>query len=63
MAMILSCYLAMLMRMGSTHACLLQDGVPETSGDFERLIVAEPNNSFLWVKYMAFKLSLADVEV
>ncbi|CAM9617505.1 unnamed protein product [Laminaria digitata] len=25
-------------------------------------MVAEPNNSLLWVKYMAFKLSLADVE-
>ena len=37
--------------------------MPETAGDFERLMVAEPNNSLLWVKYMAFKLSLADVEV
>lgn len=42
---------------------LLQDAVPETAGDYERLLVATPNDSLLWVKFMAFKLSLADVEV
>lgn len=41
----------------------LQDATPETAGDYERLIVATPNDSLLWVKFMAFKLSLADVEV
>ena len=40
-----------------------QDAAPETAGDFERLLVASPNDSLLWVKYMAFKLSLAEVEV
>lgn len=39
------------------------DAAPETDGDFERLLIATPNDSFLWVKYMAFKLSLADVDV
>lgn len=42
---------------------MFQDAVPETAEDFERLVVASPNSSLLWVKYMAFKLSLADVEV
>lgn len=37
--------------------------MPETAGDFERLVVATPNDSLVWVKFMAFKLSLADVEV
>lgn len=37
--------------------------MPETAGDYERLLVATPNDSQLWVKFMAFKLSLADVEV
>lgn len=37
--------------------------MPETAGDYERLLVATPNDSLLWVKFMAFKLSLADVEV
>eukprot|EP00903_Cladosiphon_okamuranus_P010099 g9564.t2 len=39
-----------------------EDAVPETAGDYERLLVATPNDSLLWVKFMAFKLSLADVE-
>lgn len=42
---------------------LFQDAAPETAGDYERLLVATPNDSLLWVKFMAFKLSLADVEV
>lgn len=40
-----------------------QDAVPETAGDYERLLVATPNDSLLWIKFMVFKLSLADVEV
>ncbi|CAM9409869.1 unnamed protein product, partial [Hapterophycus canaliculatus] len=39
-----------------------EDASPETAGDYERLLVATPNDSLLWVKFMAFKLSLADVE-
>ncbi|CAM9425382.1 unnamed protein product, partial [Ectocarpus sp. 8 AP-2014] len=39
-----------------------EDAAPETAGDYERLLVATPNDSLLWVKFMAFKLSLADVE-
>lgn len=53
----------MLVVMLMMFSMVFQDGVPETAGDFERLMVAEPNSSLLWVKYMAFKLSLADVEV
>ncbi|VEU43270.1 unnamed protein product [Pseudo-nitzschia multistriata] len=37
------------------------DSNPETAGDFERLLSGEPNNSELWIRYMAFHLSLADV--
>ncbi|XP_078436680.1 RIBOSOMAL RNA PROCESSING 5 [Wolffia australiana] len=40
---------------------LLQD-VPRTEDEFERLVRSSPNSSFLWIKYMAFLLSLADVE-
>jgi hypothetical protein len=36
---------------------------PETAADFERLLVASPNSSYLWLKYMAFQLSLADIDV
>jgi rRNA biogenesis protein RRP5 len=37
------------------------DDNPETALDFERLLAGEPNNSELWIRYMAFFLSLADV--
>lgn len=33
---------------------------PEVSEDYERLLLSEPNNSFLWIKYMAFQLELAE---
>eukprot|EP00535_Pseudo-nitzschia_heimii_P011047 CAMPEP_0197198668 /NCGR_PEP_ID=MMETSP1423-20130617/33486_1 /TAXON_ID=476441 /ORGANISM="Pseudo-nitzschia heimii, Strain UNC1101" /LENGTH=2088 /DNA_ID=CAMNT_0042652503 /DNA_START=105 /DNA_END=6374 /DNA_ORIENTATION=- len=37
------------------------DDNPETIGDFERLLAGDPNNSELWIRYMAFHLSLADI--
>lgn len=37
------------------------DENPETAGDFERLLAGSPNSSELWIRYMAFHLSLADV--
>ncbi|CAM9798055.1 unnamed protein product, partial [Sphacelaria rigidula] len=39
-----------------------EDAAPETAGDFERLLIASPNESLLWVKFMAFKLGLADID-
>merc|ERR1712086_126974 len=38
------------------------DETPETSADFERLIAGSPNSSEIWIKYMAFHLSLADID-
>mmetsp|Transcript_5676 Transcript_5676/g.16874 ORF Transcript_5676/g.16874 Transcript_5676/m.16874 type:complete len:1804 (+) Transcript_5676:72-5483(+) len=35
---------------------------PETSEDFERLLMGMPNSSFVWIKYMALCLSLSQVE-
>jgi rRNA biogenesis protein RRP5 len=35
---------------------------PETAADFERLVASSPNSSETWIKYMAFHLSLADIE-
>lgn len=37
------------------------DANPETADDFERLLAGSPNNSELWIRYMAFHLSLADI--
>ena len=49
----------------SRRETALADGTadenPETTGDFERLLAGEPNNSELWIRYMAFHLSLADI--
>lgn len=38
------------------------DEMPETSADFERLVASSPNSSEVWIRYMAFHLSLADVD-
>lgn len=35
---------------------------PETVADFERLIATDPNSSENWIKFMAYHLSLADIE-
>lgn len=37
------------------------DENPETEADFERLIANTPNSSELWIRFMAFHLSLADI--
>lgn len=37
------------------------DENPETAADFERLIAGDPNCSELWIKYMAFHLTLANI--
>lgn len=35
---------------------------PESVGDFERLIIGNPNSSVIWMNYMAFQLQLSEVE-
>ncbi|KAJ7071209.1 hypothetical protein C8F01DRAFT_1109545 [Mycena amicta] len=35
---------------------------PESSADFERLLLGSPNSSYLWVQYMSFQLQLSEVE-
>ncbi|CAA3014339.1 rRNA biogenesis RRP5 [Olea europaea subsp. europaea] len=41
---------------------LLEKDIPRTADEFEKLIRSSPNSSFIWIKYMAHMLSLADVE-
>ncbi|VVA97359.1 unnamed protein product [Arabis nemorensis] len=41
---------------------LLENHAPENADEFEKLVRSSPNNSFVWIKYMAFMLSLADIE-
>lgn len=40
----------------------LQNDMPRTEDEFEKLVRRSPNSSFVWIKYMAYMLSLADVE-
>ncbi|KAG8688059.1 rRNA biogenesis protein rrp5 [Ceratobasidium sp. 394] len=40
----------------------LHTKVPESTADFERLVLGSPNSSFLWVQYMSFQLQLSEVD-
>lgn len=41
---------------------LLEIDIPKSADEFEKLVRSSPNSSFIWINYMAFMLSLADVE-
>ena len=41
----------------------LQDGLlPQSANDFERMLVGDPNSSYLWVQYMAHYLMNIDID-
>ncbi|TRM65942.1 hypothetical protein BD626DRAFT_612896 [Schizophyllum amplum] len=35
---------------------------PESTADFERLLLGSPNSSYLWIQYMSFQLQLGEVD-
>ncbi|MCJ1354910.1 MAG: rRNA biogenesis protein rrp5 [Icmadophila ericetorum] len=35
---------------------------PQSVADFERLLMGQPNSSYLWLSYMAFQLELSELE-
>lgn len=35
---------------------------PQSNSDFERHLLGQPNNSGLWIQYMAFQLQLSEIE-
>lgn len=35
---------------------------PESTADFERLLLGSPNSSYLWVQYMAFLMQLSEID-
>jgi len=41
---------------------LLEKDAPRTTDEFEKAVRTSPNSSFVWIKYMQFMLSMADVE-
>ena len=42
----------------------LRDGesAPRSAEDFERLLLGSPNASYVWVQFMTFQLSLAEID-
>lgn len=38
------------------------DAAPANAQEFEALLLSSPNSSFVWIKYMAFLISLGDVD-
>lgn len=44
------------------QSLLDQDRVPETAEDFDRVVLSSPNNSVLWLQYMAYHLQTTDID-
>jgi len=44
------------------QALMQDDNAPRSVDDFERLIVASPNSSLLWIQYMAFQLAQTEID-
>ncbi|KIY51212.1 nucleic acid-binding protein [Fistulina hepatica ATCC 64428] len=40
----------------------MQTRTPESTADFERVLLGSPNSSYLWIQYMSFQLQLSEVE-
>ena len=46
-----------------TERLLLDSGrTPESTDDYERLLLGHPNSSVLWIQYIAFLLHIAEVD-
>uniref|UniRef100_M4BJB6 rRNA biogenesis protein RRP5 n=1 Tax=Hyaloperonospora arabidopsidis (strain Emoy2) TaxID=559515 RepID=M4BJB6_HYAAE len=39
------------------------DEVPQNASDYERLLAVSPQSSYLWIQYMAFHVSLTEVDL
>ncbi|KAL0071786.1 rRNA biogenesis protein rrp5 [Marasmius tenuissimus] len=40
----------------------MHNKVPESTADFERVLLGSPNSSFLWIQYMSFQLQLSEID-
>lgn len=40
----------------------LASKTPESTADYERLLLSSPDSSFLWIQYMSFQLSMSEVQ-
>jgi rRNA biogenesis protein RRP5 len=39
----------------------IQQQNPQSSSDFERLLLGSPNSSYLWIRYASFYVQLSDI--
>lgn len=39
-----------------------QESAPKTADQFDRLVLANPNNSLLWINYIAFHLEVGSAQ-
>lgn len=46
----------------SMEEALVKSNQPTSVEEFDRMILATPNNSLLWIKYMVFHLQISEVE-
>ncbi|XP_028390902.1 protein RRP5 homolog isoform X2 [Dendronephthya gigantea] len=44
------------------QALLNKDKTPQTAEDFDRILISTPNDSLLWLQYMAFYLHLTEID-
>lgn len=44
------------------QSLLDQDRLPETAEDFDRAVLSTPNNSVVWLQYMAYHLHTTDID-
>lgn len=40
---------------------IMNEKPPESSNDFERLLLGSPNSSYIWIQYMSFQLNLSEI--
>jgi rRNA biogenesis protein RRP5 len=40
----------------------LQNRAPQSTSDFERMLLGTPNSSYLWIQFMAFQLQISEVD-
>ncbi|KZT35635.1 nucleic acid-binding protein [Sistotremastrum suecicum HHB10207 ss-3] len=36
--------------------------LPESTADFERMLLGSPNSSYIWIQYMSFQLQLSEID-
>ncbi len=49
------------LRVDADRTAAIKDKQPESTADFERALLSEPNSSHLWVQFMSFQLELSEV--